>query len=158
MKGYIKKRCRVDPKTGRQRTSGVWTVVYDEPVARGEKRRQKMKFDFRTRDGAEKWFTRKREQLERGFMGIDDKVSIQTYFEHWLRGVDVGAAVREAQLLARCRELLAEPREPFVSHMPSPCPAAHVSTRELDLRHHGEGGSVISASRETEEIEHRASL
>ena len=92
MKGYIKKRRRVDPKTGKQRTSRVWTVVYDEPVARGEQRRQKMKSGFRTREEAEKWFTRKREQLERGFTGIDDKTTIADYFTHWLRSIDVGAA------------------------------------------------------------------
>jgi integrase len=92
VKGYIKKRCRVDSKTGKRRTSRVWTVVYDEPVARGEKRRQKMKSGFSTRKAAEKWFERKREQVERGFTGIDDKTTITDYFAHWLRGVEVGAA------------------------------------------------------------------
>ena len=42
-------------------------VVYDEPVAKGEKRRQRMKSGFDTRKEAEEWFDRKREQLERGF-------------------------------------------------------------------------------------------
>jgi integrase len=92
VKGYFTKRRRVSPKTGKQRTSTIWSVVYDEPVAEGEKRRQQMKSGFRTRKEAEDWFDRKREQLQRGFTGVDEKTTVDSYFRYWLRNIDVGAA------------------------------------------------------------------
>lgn len=92
MKGSFTKRRYVDRKTGARRSVTTWTVTYDEPVASGVPRRQRRKSGFKTRKEAEMWFTRKREQLERGFAGIDEKATVAVYLRHWLRSVDVGAA------------------------------------------------------------------
>jgi integrase len=94
MKGSFKKRNYADIKTGAKRSVTTWTVTYDEPTSPGEPRKQRRKAGFATRKAAEKWFDRKREQLERGFTGIDDKTTVADYLKHWLAGISVGAGTR----------------------------------------------------------------
>jgi integrase len=94
MKGSFKKRAYVDHRSGAKRSVTTWTVTYDEPTNPGESRRQRRKAGFKARKDAEAWFNRKREQLERGFTGIDDKTTLADYLTHWLKGIDVGAGTR----------------------------------------------------------------
>ena len=85
MKGSFKKRSYLDAKTGGKRRVTTWTVTYDEPTSSGEPRRQRRKAGFATRKDAETWFDRKREQLEHGLAGIDEKTTVTDYFAHWLQ-------------------------------------------------------------------------
>ena len=93
MKGSFKKRTYVDRKSGKRRTSS-WTCRYDVPVAHGEPRQRRRKSGFATRKAAEQWFERKRQQIERGFAGIDDKSTVKQYVLHWLQQASVGAGTR----------------------------------------------------------------
>ncbi len=91
MKGSFKKRTYADPKTGARRSVTTWTVTYDEPASAGEPRRQRRKGGFATRKDAEAWFDKKKAQLERGFVGIDERTTLADYLKHWLAGLSVGA-------------------------------------------------------------------
>jgi len=68
----------------------TWTVTYDERTGLGDRRRQRRKGGFATRKAAEAWFDGKKEQLERGFTGINDKTTVADYLTHWLAGLSVG--------------------------------------------------------------------
>lgn len=90
MKGSFKKRTYADRRSGAKRSVTTWTVTYDEPIAEGESRRQRRKAGFATRKDAEKWFDKKKQQLERGFSGIDEKSTVESYLKHWLANASVG--------------------------------------------------------------------
>ncbi len=94
MKGCFKKRTYADRKSGAKRSVTTWTVTYDEPVGPGELRRQRRKSGFAIRKDAEKWFDKKKAQLERGFAGIDEKTTVGAYLKHWLANASVGAGTR----------------------------------------------------------------
>ena len=103
MKGSFKKRSYVDHKSGAKRSVTTWTVTYDEPATRGEPRQQRRKSGFATRKEAEKWFDKKKDQLERGLTGIDDKTTVAKYLDHWLENASVGAGTRRMyESYARC--------------------------------------------------------
>ncbi len=91
MKGSFKKRSYVDRKSGAKRIVTTWTVTYDELVSEGAPRRQHRKSGFATRKDAEKWFDKKKTQLEHGFTGIDEKATVESYLKHWLGNAAVGA-------------------------------------------------------------------
>lgn len=91
MKGSFKKRIYSDCRSGAKRSVTTWTVTYDEPITEGEPRRQRRKAGFATRRDAEKWFDKKKTQLERGFTGIDEKATVESYLKHWLSNASVGA-------------------------------------------------------------------
>jgi integrase len=90
MNGSFKKQ-RYTIRSGAKHTTATWTVTYDELTTPNEPRRQRRKGGFATRKQAETWFNKKREQLERGFTGIDDKTTLKDYLAHWLSSVEVGA-------------------------------------------------------------------
>jgi integrase len=103
MKGSFKKRTYADRKSGTKQSVTTWTVTYDEPVAEDEPRRQRRKSGFATRKDAEKWFDKKKAQLERGFTGIDEKATVESYLKHWFANTSVGAGtLRMYESYARC--------------------------------------------------------
>jgi integrase len=91
VKGSFKKRTYADRRSGAKRSATTWTVTYDEPIRDGEPRRQRRKAGFATRKDAEKWFDKKKAQLERGFTGIDERATVESYLKHWLSNASVGA-------------------------------------------------------------------
>lgn len=94
MKGSFKKRTYIDRRDGVKRGLATWTVTYDEPVGPGGPRRQRRKGGFATRRDAEKWFDKKKAQLERGFAGIDEKTMVEAYLKHWLANASVGTGTK----------------------------------------------------------------
>ena len=93
MKGSLKKRTYID-RNGAKRSVTTWTVTYDEPVGAGKPRRQRRKAGFPTKKEAEKWFDKKKQQLERGFTGIDEKSIVESYLKHWLENASVGEGTK----------------------------------------------------------------
>jgi integrase len=94
VKGSFKKRTYIDRKSCAKRSVTTWTVTYDEPTSPGEARRQRRKSGFATRKDAEKWFDKKKAQLDRGFTGIDEKATVESYLKHWLKNVSVGTGTQ----------------------------------------------------------------
>jgi integrase len=91
VKGSFKKQTYVDRKTGVKRRSSSWTVTYDEPTNPGEPRRQRRK-SFATRKDAEKWFDKRKQQLEQRLTGIDEKTTLADYLANWLARKEVSMA------------------------------------------------------------------
>jgi integrase len=96
IKGYIVRRTRKDPKTGKHRKASVWSVVYDEPVAQGEPRNQRTRSGFPTRKAAEAWFEAKREELRAGIFTADETSTLGAYLREWVERVDVQNQTRRA--------------------------------------------------------------
>jgi integrase len=91
VKGSFKKRSYLDPRTGGKRRVTTWTVTYDEPTSSGQARRQRRKAGFATRKEAETWFDARKQQLEHGLAGIDEKTTLADYLAQWLRTIEVSA-------------------------------------------------------------------
>jgi len=88
-KGCFVRRTRKDPKTGRRRKAGVWSVTYDEPVPQGQPRKQRTRGGFPTRKAAEAWFETKREELCAGIVTADETSTVADYLREWIERVDV---------------------------------------------------------------------
>lgn len=101
MRGHVVRRTYKDRKTGKTRKMSTWSVRYDEPRADGEKRQQKFKSGFATKDEAQAWLDDKRDLLRYGVVTVDPRMTVAQYLASWLTLLEgPGSKVKAAALHA----------------------------------------------------------